>query len=399
MRPGYCAIHPLVPAASGEKFKCLSCVENARKIQTSGQSCKVHPMRPVASDSLTGLCRECQDMANATLAREELKAKEKKRGRPADPAKKEAREKHAAEVAARKAAREAAAAKLAAKGDSFHSWEAWDEDEYLEELNTLPYGSAERSEFLLNTPCYLCGVGKKKHGIAKHATTDLAYPELSPEKRQSVPVLVLVRGATMEEALEKASKLAETHKNLLRFGRIDYLPRIERVGSDRARIADLVTGKHVQQLDPTPWALWMPIDNTRERISFSGNEWVREVPKAVSIMGKPAIEVEEIPVNPPARVRGDRWVETDMNGAEVLDLRNYPEVLKETRETISQTLAESAGWMEALKNSVRARNGEAIYKGIKNYAQMSEIRDVILGIDREECALPVMVYRNTEAFA
>ena len=174
-------------------------------------------------------------------------------------------------------------------------------------------------------------------------------------KSEQVPALVLMRGANKTAIFEEIAKLG---RNPLRTSRIHFMPRSQRNRKDaiRAERPDLLIGPLAADLDPAPFALWIPLDPN------GGNKsdlpWFREVIETKQLIGEKYILVHEIPAECPDRCNPSSWNEiADMTGAEVIDLRNYPEVLAEVSGSIAADLDRSTEWSDILRENAETRNG------------------------------------------
>ena len=167
-------------------------------------------------------------------------------------------------------------------------------------------------------------------------------------KSEQVPALVLMRGANKTAIFEEIAKLG---RNPLRTSRIHFMPRRIRNNKDSIRM-----GKASKDLDLEPFALWIPLDPN------GGNKsdlpWFREVIETKQLIGEKYILVHEIPAECPDRCNPSSWNEiADMTGAEVIDLRNYPEVLAEVSGSIAADLDRSTEWSDILRENAETRNG------------------------------------------
>ena len=313
-QPGFCVKHPLKRVAPGQKFLCEDCAGQT-SIATV-KACINHPSKPAVE---LNFCDDCnawrlKRKAEIETAQKEAARKEAikrtgnpnatdQRGRVADPAKKAAREAEKAEREARKAEEEAAALDFEAA--------------HLRAMTT---------------------------------------------KTEPCPILVLMRGKDPQEILEAVAKLA---RKPLRSGKIHFLPRLQRTRKDALRIADPIIGKLLKDLDPKPYALWIPLDPN------GGNKsdlpWFREKIETKVVNGEKVVSVSEEPANPPEHANPSAWNEiADMTGAEVLDLRNYPDVLAEVKDLIESDLDKATEWSDILREIVADyRNGVCFAKTAK----------------------------------
>ena len=313
-QPGMCVNHPAIKAVVG--YRCSECAHLAgiavetKAAQTIVKFCVNHKaIEAVAGSHFCADCKAWVEKKRAqieTLRTEAAKkaAVEKtgnpnatgKRGRVADPLKKAAREAEENERAESKADKEARAAAFREAEDR----------------------------------AMLC-------------------------KSEQVPALVLMRGANKTAIFEEIAKLG---RNPLRTSRIHFMPRSQRNRKDaiRAERPDLLIGPLAADLDPAPFALWIPLDPN------GGNKsdlpWFREVIETKQVALDKYILVHEIPAEVPDRCNPSSWNEiADMTGAEVIDLRNYPEVLAEVSGSIAADLDRSTEWSDILRENAETRKG------------------------------------------
>lgn len=313
-QPGMCVNHPAIKAVAG--FRCVECAHQAgiavetKAAQTIVKFCVNH--KAIEAVAGSHFCADCKAWVEKKRAENEAvrteaakkAAVEKtgnpnatgKRGRVADPLKKAAREAEKNERAENKAEREARAAAFKEAEDR----------------------------------AMLC-------------------------KSEQVPALVLMRAANPEAILNEVAKLG---RHFLRSGKIHFMPRSQRNRKDtiRAEHPDLIVGDLTKDLDPKPFALWIPLDPN------GGNKsdlpWFREAIEVKQLIGEKYVVVHEIPAEVPDRCNPSSWSEIGgMTGAEVLDLRNYPDVLAEVKDTIEADLDRSIEWSDLLRENADIRNG------------------------------------------
>ena len=323
-QPGMCVNHPTIKAVVG--FRCAECAHNAG-IEVSGsvvakpsdaKMCINHPSQPAIEARFCADCVAFRNKRKAEIqAAAEKAAKDSavertgnpnatgKRGRVADPLK--------------KAAREAA--------------------------------KSERSE-------------SRAEKEAREAAFREAEDRAMLCKSEQVPALVLMRGADPQSILNEVAKLG---RHFLRSGKIHFMPRSQRNRKDaiRAERPDLIVGDLTMDLDPAPFALWIPLDPK------GGNKsdlpWVREVIETKQLIDEKYILVHEIPVEVPDRCNPSKWNEiADMTGAEVIDLRNYPDVLAEVSDSIAADLDRSMEWSDILRENAEIRNGVCFARTAKD---------------------------------
>lgn len=202
-----------------------------------------------------------------------------------------------------------------------------------------------------------------------------------------IPAMILIRGKNREECEGKARQF----KVSLRAIKVDFLPRAVRNRKDavRAKNPDLITGAMTQDLDPNPWAAWVPMDfESKKKDSRAQFERI-----AVLIKDPFPIKAE----TPPDRCNPTLWSESDYHGAEVIDLRNYPGALRANMEFIKNSIKEARGWQSALRSSVDARNGQPVWATLpESCIQRWDVRDVNLGIDKSYRPGKIATYRNPE---
>lgn len=318
-QPGMCVNHPAIKAVVG--YRCAECAHLAgiavetKSAQTIGKFCVNH--KAIEAVAGSHFCADCKawvekkraEMENSRTEAAKKAAVEKtgnpnatgKRGRVADPLKKAAREAEKADRAESKAEREARAAAFKEAEDR----------------------------------AMLC-------------------------KSEQVPALVLMRGANKTAIFEEIAKLG---RNPLRTSRIHFMPRSKRNRKDeiRAEYPDLIVGDMTKDLDPAPFALWIPLDPK------GGNKsdlpWFREKIEIKQLINEKFVVVHEIPAEVPDRCNPSSWNEiADMTGAEVIDLRNYPDVLAEVRDSIASDLDRSIEWSDLLRENAKARGGVCFAK-------------------------------------
>lgn len=320
--PGMCVNHPAIKAVAG--YRCAECAHQAgiavetKAAQTIVKFCVNHKAIEAVADS--HFCESCKawvEKKRAEIETVRTEAAKKaavertgnpnatgKRGRVADPLKKAAREAEKNERAESKAEKEARAAAFKEAEDR----------------------------------AMLC-------------------------KSEQVPALVLMRGSSEAEIFEAIAKLG---RNPLRTSRIHFMPRFLRNRKDaiRAEHPDLLIGPLAADLDPAPFALWIPLD------SNGGNKsdlpWFREEITVKQLIGEKYLVVNEVPAEVPERCNPSKWNEiADMTGAEVIDLRNYPDVLAEVSDSIEADLDRSIEWSDILRETVAIRNGVCFAKTAK----------------------------------
>jgi len=322
-QPGMCVNHPAIKAVAG--FRCAECAHNAgiavetKVAQSVAKFCVNHKsIEAVAGSHFCADCKAWVEKKRAEIETARTEAAKKdavertgnpnatgKRGRVADPLKKAAREAEKTERAeskAEKAAREAA------------------------------YKEAEDRAMLT--------------------------------KSDPVPILVLMRASDPKTILDAVAKLG---RNPLRSGKIHFLPRFKRNRKDeiRAEYPDLLVGPLAMDLDPGPFALWIPLDPN------GGNKsdlpWFREKIEIKQLIGEKYILVHEIPAEVPDRCDPSSWNEVaDMTGAEVIDLRNYPDVFAEVSDSIAEDLDRSTEWSDILRENADIRNGVCFARTAKD---------------------------------
>lgn len=347
-QPGMCVNHPNVGAK--RRFLCAECMEFAdkerekieaaalakkgikvpekseKKVPTvaPGTMCINHPKVDAVEGRFCADCKAWRDQKNAQIETVRTEAAKKaavertgnpnatgKRGRVADPLKQAAKEEEKAERRIeKKAIREA-------------------------EKNERAESKAERE--------------------ARIAAFREAENRAMLCKSEQVPALVLMRAANPEAILNEVAKLG---RHFLRSGKIHFMPRSQRNRKDaiRAERPDLLIGPLAADLDPAPFALWIPLDPN------GGNKsdlpWFREVIETKQVALDKYILVHEIPAEVPDRCNPSSWNEiADMTGAEVIDLRNYPDVLAEVSDSIKGDLDQSTEWSDILRENADIRNG------------------------------------------
>lgn len=312
--PGMCVNHPAIKAVVG--YRCSECAHQAgiavetKAAQTIVKFCVNHKsIEAVVGSHFCADCKAWVEKKRAEIETVRTEAAKKaavertgnplatgKRGRVADPLK--------------KAAREAA--------------------------------KADRSE-------------SKAEKEARKAAFKAAEDQAMLCKSEQVPALVLMRASDPSEILNEVAKLG---RHFLRSGKIHFMPRFLRNRKDaiRAEHPDLIVGDLTRDLDPAPYALWIPLDPN------GGNKsdlpWFREKIEIKQLIGEKYILVHEIPAEVPDRCNPSSWSEiAGMTGAEVIDLRNYPDVLAEVRDSIEADLDRSIEWSDILRETVAERNG------------------------------------------
>lgn len=221
----------------------------------------------------------------------------------------------------------------------------------------------------------------------------LGENDFGPEK---IPAMILIRGKSPEECQGKARRF----KMSLREVRVDYLPRAKRNRYDAKRAAspDLIVGPLTMDLDPEPYAAWIPLDFEDQKKDRRA-QFEKHRPERLTLLKEKFVYVFRDPVEtPPDRCNPTLWSEQDFNGAEVIDLRNYPDVLRANQEFIRNSIKDARGWQGALRNASAARNQRPIWATLPESNVMRwEVRDAALGIAK----LPykpgkIGVYRNPE---
>lgn len=318
-QPGMCVNHPAIKAVVG--YRCSECAHQAgiavetKAAQTIVKFCVNHKaIEAVAGSHFCADCKAWIEKKRAEIETVRTEAAKKaavektgnpnatgKRGRVADPLKKAAREAEKNERAESKAEKEARAAAFREAEDR----------------------------------AMLC-------------------------KSQAVPALVLMRAANPEAILNEVAKLG---RHFLRSGKIHFMPRSQRNRKDaiRAERPDLLIGPLAADLDSAPFALWIPLDPN------GGNKsdlpWFREAIETKQLTGEKCILVHEIPAECPDRCNPSSWNEiADMTGAEVIDLRNYPDVLAEVSGSIAADLDQSMEWSDILRENANTRKGVCFAK-------------------------------------
>lgn len=304
--PGMCVNHPTIRVAEGQKFKCAQCAAPRATVEE----------------------------IKAVVAKSEA---QNRPGRKADPAVAARKAKEAADRAANKAKREAdALANQRNNPEFFHNWMPGTDPETLLGQGKINYEQFCAELSIMDAtpenlrPCGKCGVVKKLHGWVKEAASQ--FPDLDHSDQKPVFALVLARGRSKEECEAHAQNIArdfsrngERDFDPIRMARIDHLPRAERIASQSymARLADPVVGMASIELDSHPWALWMPVDVDNAGRIEKDHE------------GK-AMFWDKVPSE---RSDPSRWNEArDMFGGEVIDLRRFPQVLRECKEKIEANL-------------------------------------------------------------
>ena len=392
--PGMCVNHPAIKAIVG--FRCAECAHNAgilvsaKPVQiASGKTCVNH--RAVSVVEGSHFCAECKAFADKRkaeieTARTEAAKKDAvertgnplatgRRGRIADPLKKAKREAESADRAAKRMEREAKKAREAEKTAklpfAFHSWIP---SKYPEFPGDDPEKFAkwqadckiwEKDPVYAASLCGICGMPKRnllsKHGDVKRI--DPFLPETT-DHSEMVPVLVLMRASDPSQILTAVAKLA---RSFLRSGKIHFLPRSKRNHKDLARAGrpDLLIGPLAADLDSEPFALWIPLDPNGGNKSDLG--WIREVIEHKQMIAEKYVVVTEIPAEVPDRCNPSSWNEiADMTGAEVIDLRNYSDVLAEVRDSIAEDLDRSTEWSDILRENAETRNGVCFARTAKD---------------------------------
>lgn len=407
--PGMCVNHSNVGAKRG--FLCAECMEFAdkerekieaaalakkgikapekseKKVPTvaPGTMCINHPKVDAVEGRFCADCKAWRDQKNAQIETVRTEAAKKaavertgnpnatgKRGRVADPLKQAAKEEEKAEKAERriekKAIREA-------------------------EKNERAESKAERE--------------------ARAAAFREAENRAMLCKSGQVPALVLMRGANKTAIFEEIAKLG---RNPLRTSRIHFMPRSQRNRKDaiRAERPDLLIGPLAADLDPAPFALWIPLDPN------GGNKsdlpWFREVIETKQLIGEKYILVHEIPAECPDRCNPSSWNEiADMTGAEVIDLRNYPDVLAEVSDSIKDDLDQSTEWSDILRENADIRNGLCFAKtgerqeeyfdlvaaspeNMKREDPSAEIKAIVKEVASDFSAMPIESILNGRKF-
>jgi len=321
-QPGMCVNHPTIKAIVG--FRCAECAHNTGidvpgsiVAKSSAAMCINHPSQPAIEARFCADCvafrnkRKAEIQAAAEKAAKDLAVERTgnpnatgRRGRVADPLKKAAREAEKAERAESRAEKEAH--KLALK-------EAEDR-------------------------AMLC-------------------------KSKQVPALVLMRAADPQTILNEVAKLG---RHFLRSGKIHFMPRAWRNRKDaiRAERPDLIVGDLTMDLDPVPFALWIPLDPQGGNKSDLG--WIKETVEIKQMIAEKYVVIHETPVEVPDRCDPSSWNEVaNMTGAEVLDLRGYPDVYAEVFDRIEEDLDRATEWSDLLRENAAVRGGMCFAKTAK----------------------------------
>ena len=328
--PGMCVIHPLKAVAPGQKFRCAECagISETSVAKETIKFCVNH--KAIEAVAGSHFCADCKAWVEKKRAEIET-----------------VRTEAAKKAAVEKTGNPNATGKRGAIGDPLKRAEKEEEKERRAEkrIENRAIREAEKTE--------------KAESRAEKEARILAFKAAEDQamlcKSEQVPVLVLMRAADPKTILDQVAKLG---RHFLRSGKIHFLPRFLRNRKDaiRAEHPDLLIGPLAKDLDPAPFAFWIPLDPK------GGNKsdlpWFREKIEIKQLIGEKYLVVREIPAECPERCDPSIWNEVkDMSGAEVLDLRNYPDVLAEVKDTIKADLDRSIEWSDLLRENAETRNG------------------------------------------
>ena len=338
--PGMCVNHPAIKAVVG--YRCAECAHLAgiavetKAAQTIVKFCVNH--KAIEAVAGSHFCESCKAWVEKKRAEIET-----------------VRTEAAKKAAVERTGNPNATGKRGAIGDPLKRAEKEEEKERRAEkrIENRAIREAEKTE----------KAESRAEKEAREAAFKAAEDQAMLCKSDPVPVLVLMRAADPQSILNEVAKLG---RHFLRSGKIHFMPRFLRNRKDaiRAERPDLLIGPLAADLDPAPFAFWIPLDPK------GGNKsdlpWFREAIEIKQLIGEKYLVVHEIPAEVPERCNPSKWSEVaDMTGAEVIDLRNYPEVLAEVSDSIEADLDRSIEWSDILRETVAIRNGVCFAKTAK----------------------------------